>query len=106
MSTTLRAPRQAPAFAAAWVEPPNAVHPTGTVKVCQGKTWDYYDVTEIECQFEGCRGFRLVKHDPGRTEHYAALSANGQDCWCDCRAFEKSGCCRHLRALREVLTNA
>lgn len=104
MSTTHTRPTQAPAFAAVWVEPPNAVHPVGTVKVTVGKCWDYYDVTEIECQFPEARGFSLTKHSVEREQYDVLIHRNGQDCSCECRGFLRWGTpCRHIKALWSVL---
>lgn len=107
-TTTLRAPKQAaaPAFRAEWTTPPNDVHPTGTLRVVIGRETSYYDVTELSCEFDGCRGFCVTKHTTEREQYHVLLSANGQDQSCECLGFLRWGTpCRHIRALREVLTN-
>lgn len=91
------------AFAAVWVEPPNSVHPTGTVKVTVGRTWGYYDVVELECQFPECCGFSVVKRSELREQYHMLLGRNGQDFSCECKGFYRWGApCRHIKMLWSV----
>src|SRR5262245_969887 len=54
---TQRKPRPKPARSIRWAERPTADHPAGLVRITVGKEVAFYDVTEVDCHFDGCRAF-------------------------------------------------
>jgi hypothetical protein len=89
---------------AAWLEPPNDDCPTGVAVITANGRSSYYDVTEIECQFEGCRGFALTKFSPDREQYHVLLCmTNSQDESCDCMGHSRWNRCKHVTALRSLI---
>jgi hypothetical protein len=86
------------------LEPPTDGCPTGVIVVTDGKGRNsYYDLTEIECQFEGCRGFALTKFSPDREQYHVLLANNPQDESCDCPGHSRWSRCKHVAALRSLI---
>jgi hypothetical protein len=89
---------------AAWLEPPNDDCPTGVIVVTDGKgRSSYYDLVEVLCQFEGCRGFSLTKFSPDRPQYHVLLGCNDQDCNCDCPGFSRWSHCKHVSGVRSLI---
>jgi hypothetical protein len=97
--------RATPPPTAAWLQPPDADGRGGIIAIPDGRgRSSIYDLVEIECSFEGCRGFSLVKHDPFRPQYHVLLSmTNPQDESCDCMGFSRWSRCKHLAAVRRLL---
>jgi hypothetical protein len=97
--------RATPPPTAAWLEPPTDGCPTGVAVITDGKgRSSYHDVTEIECGFEGCRGFALTKFSVDREQYHVLLSmTNPADEGCDCKGHSRWNRCKHVTALRHLI---
>jgi hypothetical protein len=100
MTTTLQSPARTRKPATRGVRltaPGEVVIRVGTVETA-------YSVTEVPCggAFDG-RGFRC--HKAGADEPYDVfLSRNGADDTCDCKGFSRWCRCKHVAALRVLLS--